>query len=122
MAGDRHEELRFATRIVHGGAEADAPHGAVVPSIQPSTTFARDSDYELVGEFIYARYGSPTGRLVEKLAAEMDGGVDALLFSSGLAAFAGLFETVESGRHVVAPQVMYHGGQEWLRWRSWWEP
>lgn len=115
MSPGRHEELRFATRIVHGGAEADAPHGAVVPSIQPSTTFARNADYELVGEFVYARYGSPTGRLVEELAADMEGGADALLFSSGLAAFACLFETVESGSHVVAPQVMYHGGQDWLR-------
>ncbi|HSF95007.1 MAG TPA: PLP-dependent transferase, partial [Thermohalobaculum sp.] len=34
---------------------------------------------------------------------------------SGLAAMAAVFETVDSGQHVAAPAVMYHGGQDWLR-------
>jgi len=102
------------TQLVHGGG-VDASTGAVVPPLHASTTFARGGDYELIGDFIYARYGSPTARLVEDLVAGLDGGVDALVFSSGLAAFTALFETVETGQHIVAPAIMYHGGQDWLR-------
>ena len=37
-------------------------------------------------------------------------------FASGMAAVLPLFfETVNSGEHVVAPRVMYHGAQDWLR-------
>lgn len=110
----RKPETAMATLLAHAGCSAEAVTGAVVPPIYPSTTFARDADYELPGDFIYARYGTPNGRMVENLAAELDGGADSLLFSSGLAAMTALFETVESGGHVVAPRVMYHGGQDWL--------
>jgi cystathionine gamma-synthase len=105
----------MATRLAHGGCSPEAATGAVVPPIYPSTTFARGPDYELPADFVYARYGTPNGRMVENLVAELDGGADSLLFSSGLAAMTALFETVPSGAHVVAPRVMYHGGQDWLR-------
>jgi len=32
-----------------------------------------------------------------------------------MAAFTAVFETVNSGAHIVAPKIMYHGGQDWLR-------
>ncbi|MEM7427502.1 MAG: aminotransferase class I/II-fold pyridoxal phosphate-dependent enzyme [Pseudomonadota bacterium] len=93
----------------------DEATGAVVPPIHSSTTFARDENYELRGETSYARYTSPSVEKVEEVLARLDGGVGAQAFASGLAGFAALFETVETGRHIVAPQVMYHGGQDWLR-------
>lgn len=93
----------------------DEATGAVVPPIHSSTTFARDENYDLRGETSYARYSSPTIEKVEEVLALLDNGVGAQVFASGLAAFAALFETVETGKHIVAPQVMYHGGQDWLR-------
>ncbi len=75
----------------------------------------RDSSYELMGDHIYSRYGSPNVDAVENLAAELDEGASALAFASGLSAVAALFETVDSGRHLAAPRVMYHGAQDWLR-------
>ena len=104
-----------ATRLAHAGGPADPATGAVVPPIQPATTFQRDADYELVGGYVYGRYSHPTAELVEDLAAVLDGGTAALAFSSGMSAFVNLFETVPSGSHVVAQTVMYHGGLEWLR-------
>jgi cystathionine gamma-synthase len=115
MSADENRDVSMATLLAQGGHGPDAATGAVVPPIHPSTTFARRPDYTLPDDFIYARYGTPNGRQVEDLAATLDGGADSLLFSSGLAAVATLFETVESGRHIVAPRVMYHGGQDWLR-------
>ena len=93
----------------------DPATGALAPPIHPSTTYARGPDYAPLGEHVYSRYGHPTGDQVERLAARLDGGAEAALFSSGLAATAALFETVETGRHVAAPRVMYHGAQAWLR-------
>ena len=89
--------------------------GAIVPGIEPSSTFARGDDYALLGETSYARYSNPTTRIVEQVLAALEGGPDALLFNAGMAATACVFETVRPGQHVVAPQIMYHGGQDWLR-------
>ena len=62
-----------------------------------STTFGRDSEYELIGDYVYSRYQSPPVEHAERLLARLDGGADAMLFASGLAAAAAVFETVESG-------------------------
>jgi cystathionine gamma-synthase len=93
----------------------DEANGGVVPPLHTSTTFARDENYELRGDYVYGRYSSPTIVQTEEVLAKLDGGADALLFASGLAGCAALFETVTSGQHIVAPQVMYHGGLDWLR-------
>lgn len=102
------------TRLTKGPGH-DPASGAVTPPLHPSTTFMRDSSYELMGDHIYSRYGSPNVDAVETLAADLDEGAAALVFASGLAAVAALFETVDSGRHIAAPRVMYHGAQDWLR-------
>lgn len=103
------------TDAVQAGHFIDPATGAVVPPIHLSTTYARDADYELIGDYVYGRYGLPTFDPVERLAARLDGGADAKIFGSGMAAFTSLCETVPSGSHLVAPQVMYHGAQLWLR-------
>lgn len=93
----------------------DRETGAVVPPIHTSTTYARDADYELTGDYTYSRYGNPTDTPVERLIARLEGGAEARLFASGLAAATAVFETLSTGDHVVAPKVMYHGLQDWLR-------
>lgn len=103
------------TGLVQVGHDADPATGAVVPPLQPSTTFARDADYQLDGGYLYSRHGAPNQRTVEEAAARLDSGADARVFASGLAAFTALIETVPKGGGVVAPEVMYHGGQLWLR-------
>ncbi len=93
----------------------DEATGAVVPGIEPASTFARGENYEPMGGFNYARYDNPTTQITEKVLAALDGGADALAFNAGMAAVVSLFETVRAGQHIAAPQVMYHGGQDWLR-------
>ncbi|RMH72777.1 MAG: cystathionine gamma-synthase, partial [Actinomyces sp.] len=80
-----------------------------------STTFARDPDGELVGDYVYGRYANPTVRHAESLLARLEGGADARLFASGLAATGAVLATVAPGRRVVAPRVMYHGAQDLMR-------
>jgi cystathionine gamma-synthase len=38
-----------------------------------------------------------------------------LLFASGLAAASTIFQALKPGDHVIAPEVMYYGLQQWLR-------
>jgi cystathionine gamma-synthase len=93
----------------------DQQTGAVVPPIHPSTTYARDENYELIGGIRYGRYGNPGWSHVEDMIAKLDGGREARVFGSGLAACTAVVETVQTGQHILAPQVMYHGAQKWMR-------
>ncbi|NEQ52288.1 MAG: aminotransferase class I/II-fold pyridoxal phosphate-dependent enzyme [Leptolyngbya sp. SIO3F4] len=101
--------------LAQAGYFVDDVTGAVTPPIHPATTFARDNSYELIGAYKYSRYQNPTYDQVENLAAKLDNGVEAQLFASGMAAIATVFETIEMGQHIVAPVIMYHGAQDWLR-------
>jgi len=101
--------------LAQAGHFIDESTGAITPPIHPSTTFARNDDYELIGAYSYSRYQNPTYDQVEHLAAKLDNGSEAKLFASGMAAITAVFETIEMGQHIVAPTIMYHGAQDWLR-------
>ena len=51
--------MRPETLLARSGHGDDDAVGSVVPPLHLATTFARDADYELVGPFVYRRYGSP---------------------------------------------------------------
>ncbi|MFW6089453.1 MAG: trans-sulfuration enzyme family protein [Gemmatimonadota bacterium] len=106
--------ISLDTLLAQAGYAPDPATGAVVPPLVSSATFARGADYELPGEFLYARYGSPTVRHAEGLLAELDGGADAMLFGSGMAAATTVFETLARNDEIVAARIMYHGAQNWL--------
>ncbi len=113
--GDGRNRPKLRSRVAQAMHYVDDVTGAVVPPMIASSTFARDENMELRNGYVYSRYGSPTSDLAEKIICELEGGADCLAFGAGLAAFAALFETVNSGDHIVAPQLMYHGGLTWLR-------
>ena len=90
-------------------------HGAIVPPIEPSTTFARDDQYRLWSEsHSYARDHNPSYRPAEQMLQRLEGGADALLFPSGMAAAAAVVQSLNPGDHIVAPKVMYWGLRNWL--------
>lgn len=107
--------LAPSTRAAQAMHAMDTRTGAVVPGIELASTFARDDDYELRDGYIYGRNSNPTTRQAETVISSLDDSAASLLFSSGMSAFVALFETLDSGDHVVLPQVMYHGGLEWVR-------
>lgn len=109
------DDYSLSSALAQAGYFLDDATGAVVPPIHPATTFGRDRNYELMGQYTYSRYQNPTYDQVEQLATKLDNGVEALLFASGMAAIAAIFETIEMGQHIVAPVIMYHGAQDWLR-------
>jgi cystathionine gamma-synthase len=101
--------------IVQACHYVDEATGGISPPVQFSTTYARGHDYEFRGSYSYSRTANPSWEVLEKVCTELDGGADAKCFASGMAAVCAFFETVNTGEHVVAPRVMYHGSQDWLR-------
>ncbi|HCQ04389.1 MAG TPA: cystathionine gamma-synthase, partial [Candidatus Latescibacteria bacterium] len=84
----------LSTRAVHGGESRQKPFHAVTnPVVQTATYVFRDSqeriDYESAPEDReeYGRYGNPTMAVAERKIAELEGGEEAALFSSGMNAF-----------------------------------
>lgn len=101
----------------------DAATGSVVPPIYPATTYARDERYALLAGLEYSRDDNPTALLPEQLLARLEGGAQALLFTSGMtAATAAIQCALAPGGHLVASRAMYHGLRTWLReWAPAWQ-
>lgn len=83
--------------------------GAVVPSIQPAATYARDENYDIRQPYWYRRDGSQTTAQAEAIISTLEDAQQSLLFSSGMSACTAVIESLPTGAHVVAPKVMYHG-------------
>ncbi len=100
--------VRFETIAVHA-TEPDPVTGAVVPPIHLATTFTRDADLALTGEFQYGREGGPTHALLEAALARMEAGEAALVFASGMAAGLAILESLGAGDRVILPNDAYYG-------------
>ena len=104
------------TECIHAGDQPGNGEPRVLPITQ-STTFRYDSaetlgklfDLEEDG-FFYTRLGNPTLDAVEKKIAALEGGVGALLTSSGQAAsLISVLNICHAGGHVVCSSAIYGG-------------
>ncbi len=109
-------KLNSGTICVQGGWKPENGQPRVLPIIQ-STTFkyssseqmARLFDLEESGYF-YTRLANPTNDAVAAKIAELEGGVAAILTSSGQAAnFYAVFNICQSGDHFVCSSAIYGG-------------
>jgi cystathionine gamma-synthase len=92
----------------------DPATGAIVPPLHLSTTYARDADYKLRGPE-YTRDGNPTPVLAERVLAELEGGAEAMVFSSGMAAATAVVRAIcRPGDHIVGPRAGYYALRGWL--------
>jgi cystathionine gamma-synthase len=106
---ERAEEQRFETLAVHAGADPDPSTGAVVPAIQPATTFKQDAVGSPRQGFEYARSDNPTRRALEATMAALEGGDHGLAFASGLAATQNLLYLLDPGDRLVMTDDAYGG-------------
>ena len=108
--------LKPATLCVRGGYEPKNGEPVEVPIIQ-STTFKYDDSDEMAQLFdlkkegyFYTRLQNPTNDAVAAKRAQLEGGVGAVLTSSGQAAnFYAVFNICEAGSHIVASNEIYGG-------------
>lgn len=95
----------------------DPVTGSVVPPIYPAATYARTADYQPIGP-VYSRDGNPTYLPAEALLARLEGSGagdgGALLFASGMAAAAAVFQALRPGDHVVLQRQTYWMLRTWV--------
>ena len=101
--------MKIETQAVHAGRRTDPVTGAVAPPIHLSTTFERHPDGEYPLGFSYSREGNPTRQSLQECLASLEGGKEALAFSSGLAVATALLQGLEPGDHIIAPHDVYYG-------------
>ena len=93
------------TIAVQAGRDMDSRTGAVMPPIHLTTTFVRGNEED----FVYSRLDNPNRRALEACLTELEGGAAALTFGSGMAAVAGVFQSLTQGDHVILPDDTYFG-------------
>ena len=101
--------MKIETRAVHAGRHTDPATGAVTAPIHLSTTFERGADGEYPRGFSYSREDNPNRHSLEQCLASLEGGKEALAFSSGLAVVTAVVQGLEPGDHILAPDDVYWG-------------
>lgn len=108
--------MELETKCLHSGYQPKNGEPRQIPIIQ-STTFKYDTsdamgklfDLEADGYF-YTRLQNPTNDAAAARICALEGGVGAMLTSSGQAAnFFALFNICEAGSHIVASSSIYGG-------------
>ena len=100
--------MQFRTRAIHVGQAHDPATGAVVPPIHLASTFVQP-DASMTSAYDYARTGSPTRHAFERTLADLDGGVRALAFASGMAATHCATLLLAPGDEIVTGTDIYGG-------------
>ena len=103
-----------ATRAVRAGIATDTQHGAVVPPIHLSSTFAFDG-FEGKREYDYTRSGNPTRSQLADALAELEQGATAAVTSTGLSAVTLVLQLLSANDVIVAAHDCYGGTQRLLR-------
>lgn len=100
----------FATKCIYGnGKDYDKDQtGAISFPIYQTATYAHPAVGQSTG-FDYSRLQNPTRQQVETVVASLEGGVDALAFSSGMAAITTMMELFKPGDHLITDADLYGG-------------
>ena len=102
------KERSFETKAVHGAGYVKSVTGAISTPIYQSATF-KHPEFGVTTGYDYSRLSNPTRDELEKTIALLEGGIDALAFSSGMAAVANLFTVFKPGDHLVVSDDIYGG-------------
>jgi len=110
------QKMKRATLCVQAGWQPKNGESRVLPIFQ-STTFKYDNTEEMADLFdlkkegyFYTRLANPTNDAVASKIAALEGGVGAMLTSSGQAAnFYAIFNICQAGDHFVTSNEIYGG-------------
>ena len=101
---------KIETRCVHGegrGAKGH-PFGAVATPIYQTATFAHPGVGHSSG-FDYTRESNPTRKELEDIVSSLEGAVDTVACSSGMAAVSLCMELFATGDHILCTEDLYGG-------------
>lgn len=108
--------MKLNTLCVQAGYEPKNGEPRVLPIVQ-STTYKYDSSEQMGNLFdlkesgyFYTRLANPTNDAVASKIAQLEGGVGAILTSSGQAAsFYSIFNICSAGDHLISSSAIYGG-------------
>lgn len=100
----------ISTKCIHLETEEACKehYGSISFPIYQTATYAHPGVGQSTG-YDYSRLQNPTREQVGKVVASLENGVDALAFSSGMAAIATLMELFRPGDHIIADADLYGG-------------
>ncbi|MDO5100978.1 MAG: PLP-dependent aspartate aminotransferase family protein [Eubacteriales bacterium] len=101
---------RFQTICIHGEGERVKVEatGSISFPIYQTASFVHPEVGKSTG-FDYSRLQNPTRQEVERIMADLEGGVDALAFSTGMAAIHCMMELLKPGDHMIITDDLYGG-------------
>lgn len=108
------KRLRPETLAAQGMGRIAEPYRDVVPPIYTTTTYERGADGSYPGGRVYSRADNPTYDQAEALIASLEGAASAMLFASGQAASAAVFQSLVPGDGALVPRNMYWALRKWL--------
>jgi methionine-gamma-lyase len=110
----RKKNLRFDSKLIHGGQRDDAYGSVNVPIYQTSTFSFRSAEHGAdlfsgTGDgYIYTRIGNPTIAALEKNIAELEGGFGGIATSSGMGAATIIYlALLDKGSHILSTDAIY---------------
>lgn len=108
-------EYGIETRCLHLEGDDDKNrYGAVSFPIYQTATFAHRGVGESTG-YDYTRLQNPTREQLERIVASLEKGIDALAFSSGMAAIGAVMELFRPGDHIIVDSDLYGGSVRLFR-------
>lgn len=102
--------IEIETKCIHleNREHENGHYGAISYPIYQTATFAHPGVGESTG-YDYGRLQNPTREHLEQVVAGLENGVDALAFSTGMAAITTLMELFKPGDHLIADSDLYGG-------------
>ena len=100
--------MKFATKLIHAGAEPDPSTGAIMVPIYQTSTYVQSAPGKNKG-YEYARSQNPTRKALEDALAIIENAKHALCFGSGVAATDAVIKLLQPGDEVIAASDMYGG-------------
>ncbi len=94
--------------LIHGGFDSEPLTGAVNVPIYQTSTYEQEELGKHKG-WEYSRTGNPTRAVLEKLIAELEGGIAGFAFASGMAAITAVLSLFESGDKLIISSNVYGG-------------
>jgi cystathionine gamma-synthase len=110
----------MSTISVHAGEARQKATDSITDPIVCASTFTFESTQSVI-DYIeqkqdreeYGRYGNPNEKVAERKLAALDAAEDAIVFSSGMAAFVGLLMAkLNSGDEIIFFDECYHRSRE----------
>jgi len=105
--------LQPETRAVRAGVATDPHHGAVIPPIYLSSTYAF-AGFREKRTYDYTRTANPTRDTLGGALAELEGGAGAVVTSTGLSAVLLVLQLLRPEDRLVAPHDCYGGTRRLL--------